>query len=137
MSLIWKRPDGYREALPSDFYVVDINGDTKIWLHKTDKKNYPFRISSGWQEEELTEKINQLTNLIGKSDDTVLDFLNSLYADSNAEKTTFLKQLLQWLKTLDKDLKGDHWEVSILKQVFAQIRLRINLVEATFLHERS
>ena len=51
MNVIWKRPDGFHNASPSDYVTVDITSNAKIWLHKRDQENFPFRVSGDWQEE--------------------------------------------------------------------------------------
>ncbi len=133
MSLVWKRPDGYREAAPSDFYVASISADAKIWLHKSDKVNYPFRVSSGWQEEELTQRINELTNLICESDEALLSYLNECCSESELDKSDFLKEQLDFVKSLQKDLKGDHWELIIMDEVLNELRSRLEAIQSTFL----
>ena len=65
-SVIWKRPDGFHGAAPEDFVVVDIGGESRLWLHKTDHDNFPFRVSGTWQGEDLSKKVNKLVNLISK-----------------------------------------------------------------------
>ena len=50
-SVIWKRPDGFHGANPSDFMVVDIGSESRLWLHKSDFENFPFRISGSWSGE--------------------------------------------------------------------------------------
>ena len=50
MHLVWKRPDGYHGATPSDFNEADLGENVRLWLHKSDKDQYPFQIAGGWEE---------------------------------------------------------------------------------------
>jgi elongation factor P hydroxylase len=63
MFVVWKRPDGYHDATPSDFQIVEAGANARIWLHKSDREWYPFRISGGWQESDATRRLNGLVNL--------------------------------------------------------------------------
>ena len=64
MHLIWKRPDGFHGASPTDFRVVDLGGRSRLWLHKVDRDQYPFRIAGGWEEKDGSVLLNNLIELI-------------------------------------------------------------------------
>ena len=66
MKVIWKRPDGFLKSIPSDFMVLEMPSQSKLWLHRSDQDNFPFRISGGWQDEESTSKLNQMVNLLSQ-----------------------------------------------------------------------
>ena len=70
MKVIWKRPDGFLGSDPSDFSVFEMASKSKLWLHKKDHENFPFRISGGWQDEESTRKLNVLVNLLSQNEES-------------------------------------------------------------------
>ena len=64
MHIIWKRPDGFLEALPEDFRRVTLSSGARLWLHQSDVEWYPFQVSGDWAGQEQTTKLNALVNLI-------------------------------------------------------------------------
>ncbi|MEZ4741934.1 MAG: hypothetical protein R3B45_05725 [Bdellovibrionota bacterium] len=56
MHVVWKRPDGYHGASPSDYRVVEINESSNLWLHKRDTDWFPFRVSGGWKDVKVPPK---------------------------------------------------------------------------------
>ena len=133
MHVIWKRPDGFHGAEPEDFRSVEIEGRAKIWLHKSDHSNFPFRISGGWQETEATTRLNHLINLIGSDDKNWVDCLSTIYNDSmKDEPEKFLSETTRWLGDLRGHLKGDTWEVDIMNQVISTVIDRIGDVAGDF-----
>lgn len=127
MHVIWKRPDGFHNSLPSDYRVVELEGHSRLWLHKNDKDTFPFRISGGWEEEKGTIKLNNLVNLLGQPEAIWIAFLGKEYANSNAEDSkTYLKEVSNWLSELTHHLKGDSWEIDIMKQAIEETRLQVS-----------
>ncbi|MBF0440805.1 MAG: hypothetical protein HQK54_02760 [Oligoflexales bacterium] len=115
MHVIWKRPDGFHDASPKDYFTVELDGDARIWLHNEDKDQYPFRISGGWEEKELAVKLNNLINLLPNSTETWVKHLtkdyNQTLKDSPQE---YFDSICSWLKDLKNYIKGDTWEVEII-----------------------
>ena len=123
MQVIWKRPDGFHTADPSDYKVVEIATNARIWLHKSDHENYPFRVSSDWKGEEQTKKLNNLTNLILHEYKSWFGWVKSHYHHSNHDSAEdFLKETRGWLDEIKKHSKGDHWEIEIIHQSVEAIK---------------
>ncbi len=116
MHLVWKRPDGFHGALPSDFTVVDLSDNIRLWLHKSDKDQYPFRIAGGWEEKEATIRLNNLVNLADATPNSWVEKLNHFYDHSMSDnRQTYLADLIAWLEELGRCAKGDTWEVEIMQ----------------------
>ena len=116
MHLVWKRPDGFHEANPSDYQVVDLGNNFKLWLHKKDRDQYPFRIAGGWEEKEGTIRLNNLVNLLNSDDDKWVEHLKHSYDHSmKDDKLKFIEDLLAWIKDLESCPKG--WASSSENQV--------------------
>jgi hypothetical protein len=134
MFVVWKRPDGFHGAEPKDFKVVDIGENARLWLHKKDSDWFPFRISGGWQEQESTQRLNRLVNLIGKPttkwvERLVHEFHHSMTDDGKK----FFKETLDWLHLLGGHLKGDTWEVEIMTHAIGEVISRVKDAEKPFL----
>ena len=136
MHVIWKRPDGFHGASPSDFKVVELPGQSKIWLHKGDNEWFPFRISGGWQDEDATKKLNALVNLIGKESDAWLKLLGDQFGHSSAEDAqSYYKETVMWLSELKNNLKGDTWEVEIMAAAINEIESALAACKTTFINQ--
>ena len=131
MHIVWKRPDGFHKARPSDFRVVDIDSHSRIWLHQSDSENYPFRVSGGWEDEEATIRINSLVNLLSqKSGEQWKATLQKYFADSKQDTfEAFLVQLQLWLSELKGCAKGDTWEIEIIVQVLDELKVRLTKIQ--------
>lgn len=137
MKVVWKRPDGYHGASPDDYAVVELSAATKLWLHKKDRENFPFRVSGGWQDEAASRKLNRMINLLTGNSADWIAFLSEVFDNERTENTElFLSHQLEWLDTLDKNLKGDNWEVEIMHVTIAELRKRINEISQQFVAER-
>lgn len=133
MKVIWKRPDGFHGAAPADYTVIDVGGKSKIWLHKTDAKNFPFRISGGWQDEDATARLNRLVNLLNKEPREWVTHLKKAMDDSQAENASvFLRDTKDWLEQLKSKLKGDTWETTIMMEALSEVIHKIQAVEGEF-----
>ena len=133
MNVVWKRPDGFHGAEPSDFKIVEVAGKSRLWLHKTDNQWYPFRISGGWQEQEATQRLNAFVNLIGKpmshwSKQLVHEFNHSMPDDPKV----FVAETIGWLESLVPVLKGDTWEMEIMAHAIEEVRARIEDAKTAF-----
>ena len=134
MFVVWKRPDGFHGAAPTDFKVVDIGSQARIWLHRTDTQNFPFRISGGWQESEATVRLNTLVNLIDHPKDAWTNQLIKTYNNSMTDSpATYYSEKLKWLGEVNSHLKGDTWEVEIMAKVVAEVIRQVESVKDTFL----
>lgn len=117
MHVIWRRPDGFHGASPSDYSVVELGGHSRLWLHKADKDEYPFRVSGGWEENEATKRLNNYANLLPLSKRYWVEHLQTTFNHSmKSDPKEFFEETLEWLKELKSHLKGDTWEVEILTQ---------------------
>ena len=126
MKVIWKRPDGFHGASPQDYVVVQVANNSKIWLHKNDNENFPFRVSGGWQDEDATRDLNKLVNLLNKSKEDWLSHLESHFFDSKLEHShKYLENIDEWLNSLLTNLKGDQWEVAIMHEVMTELRTQL------------
>lgn len=136
MNVIWKRPDGFHGASPSDYVVVQVATNSKIWLHKTDNCNFPFRISGGWQDEDATEKLNNLVNLLNKKQEDWIQHLLDCFSNSQAENgKNYIESQEKWLGELKENLKGDQWETTIMIEVLTEVEQMIHKVANDFLTE--
>jgi len=136
MNVIWKRPDGFHGSSPEDYTVVQVANNAKIWLHKKDRINFPFRVSGGWQDEDATKKLNSLVNLINRpSVEWNRHLLDEFYESQVEGGEKFLQDLTSWLGDLRQNLKGDHWETAIMKEVLSEISHQIDSLKTSFIRE--
>jgi hypothetical protein len=134
MFVVWKRPDGYHDATPSDFRIAEVGSRARLWLHKSDHEWYPFRISGGWQESDATKRLNELVNLIGMPAQEWTSFLvNTFHHSMTDDPRAFLADQIKWLTDLRGHLKGDTWEVEIMGQVLEEVCARLAGLEKNFL----
>ncbi len=133
MHVIWKRPDGYHDASPSDFSTCDLGGNIRLWLHHKDHDQYPFRIAGGWEEKEGTIRLNRLINLLPASDERWLEHLQHTYDHSmKDDRKTYINDLIGWLRELSQHVKGDTWEVEILSMTLNLAAERLEKLKSTF-----
>jgi len=133
MHLIWKRPDGFHGASPNDFRVVDLGGRSRLWLHKADRDQYPFRIAGGWEEKDGSVRLNNLVNLLESDDQSWLEYLNRTMDHSIKEdRTVFIDDLLSWLTDLKQHVKGDTWETEILSEALTVLSERLSVLRTRF-----
>lgn len=134
MKVIWKRPDGFHQAVPSDYVVVEVSENSRIWLHKRDQENYPFRVSGGWADEDASQKLNRFVNLIPKSSREWVQYLVELFNHSETDSPqNFLKKEQEWLDELAKNLKGDTWELEIMVETLKKLKKKLELSSEEFL----
>ena len=126
MFVVWKRPDGYHDATPGDFRIAEAGANARIWLHKSDREWYPFRISGGWQESDATRRLNGLVNLLGDSAEAWTGFLtNAFHHSMTDDPKTFVTEQVAWLNDLRAHLKGDTWETEIMGQVITEVASKV------------
>ncbi|MCX6110973.1 MAG: hypothetical protein NTZ90_15365 [Proteobacteria bacterium] len=134
MHVIWKRPDGFHGANPTDFIVVAVGTRANIWLHKSDTSHFPFRIAGGWQESESTKRLNNLVNMLGREDKAWVDALLRIFDDTMGdEPARFVDDLARWVTDLCQHLKGDTWEVDIMNHTLSEVAARLGGVREAFL----
>lgn len=129
MNVIWKRPDGYHDAAPSDYYTYELGNRYSIWLHKKDKLEYPLRISGGWEDQASTEKLNRFVNLLPSPDEDWIQVIKKDLDNSMDDKEQFFDALFSWIEELNKHLKGEHWELLVLEQILKAVRKRLESIK--------
>lgn len=136
MHVIWKRPDGFHGADPTDFMVVELSNSSKLWLHKKDTAWFPFRIAGGWQEQEATQRLNLLVNLLHRDNRAWIDALHKMFdATMGDDPVKFVENVQTWLSDLREHLKGDTWELEIMAQALADVELHVSKVKQKFIEE--
>lgn len=134
MHLIWKRPDGFHGASPSDFSVLELGGHSRLWLHRTDKDQYPFRIAGGWEESSGTVLLNNMINLLPHPPADWLDYLKKTFDHSmKDDRRAFLDELFAWLAELGQHVKGDTWETEIMQQALNLTAERVRACQENFM----
>lgn len=133
MFVIWKRPDGFHGAKPEDFKVVELSNNSRLWLHKTEKKWYPFQVSGGWQDEDQTTRLNGLANLIGTPSANWTEYLvNDFHASLRDNPIDYYEDLESWLFHISRNLKGDKWEQDFMEQAMQEIQRGIEQAKPGF-----
>ena len=136
MHVIWKRPDGFHGADPSDFMVVNLGNHSKLWLHKRDDTHFPFRIAGGWQESEASARLNTLVNLLAKDTNAWTNALTKMFHDQMGDDAAkFVDELSRWVSELRSHLKGDTWELDIMNQALTEVIERITSVRTAVIQE--
>ncbi len=134
MHVVWKRPDGFHDATPQDFYTIELAGHSRIWLHKTDRDWYPFRVSGGWQESEATKRLNRLINLLNQPQESWIEQLSKTYHHSMADNPEeYFQNVVTWIADLKGHLRGDNWELDIMNQTISEVERQLNAAKEAFL----
>lgn len=134
LKVIWKRPDGFHNASPEDYRIVQLESGAKLWLHRENVDWYPFRVSGGWADEELTRKLNRLTNLLDHDDEKFVSMLTDDFFNSEAgEADQYAAELLSFISKVSENLKGDTWEVDIMSEAIEMLQSKIEGVKHTFI----
>lgn len=134
MHVVWKRPDGFHDASPEDYHVIELAGHSRLWLHNNDRDWYPFRVSGGWQESEATKRLNHLVNLLYRPENEWLEYLTKTYHHSMADNPDeYFQNVVTWLTDLKGHLRGDTWEMEIMNQAVNEVERQITLVKDKFL----
>ncbi len=122
MKVVWKRPDGFHGASPSDYHVIELDGHSKIWLHRTNHDWFPFRVSGDWGEEESTRRLNRLVNLIGTEPNNWVKYIDESFGNSKADSVgVFISDISNWIDHLKANLKGDTWEIDIMTKALSVV----------------
>ncbi len=135
MNVVWKRPDGFHGASPEDFYVAELGGHSRLWLHKKDKDQFPFRIAGGWEEDIASKRLNNLINLLNHPADDWVDYLVKEYGHSQTTAPqAFHTDLIKWVAALTEHLKGDKWEIEIMEQALSMVKQKLEDVQGRFVN---
>lgn len=131
MHVIWKRPDGFQNALPQDFRRVGLSDGTHIWLHVHDSDWYPFQVSGDWSAQEDTKKLNQLTHLLDADEGQWKEYLEKMRdrdfsQQSEVSCALIAKETLVWLRKIEQGIRGNTWEVEIIRCALSDIRSKLN-----------
>ena len=122
MHVVWRRPDGFHGAAPTDFKIIEVAGQSRIWLHRSEREWFPFRVSGGWQDDDATKRLNALVNLLDQPQSEWQSYLTRTFHHSPFDDTkSFWKEMKEWLAELQKNLKGDTWETEIMAAVLGEI----------------
>ena len=133
MHVLWRRPDGFHGASPSDFKVLEVGGQSRIWLHKSDHDWFPFRVSGGWQDDDATKRLNQLVNLLDQPDaEWLANLIKTYHHSRHDDAQKFMDENIVWLDELTQNLKGDKWEVEIMAHVLSEIKVRLGNMRKSF-----
>jgi hypothetical protein len=125
MHVVWKRPDGFVGAEPSDFFTLAVGEHSKLWLHKENIDTFPFRISGGWQDDD-SHKLNNLINLLAKSETEFNEYVKNQFDNSLKDShDEFFEEINKWLTELSENLKGDTWEVEIMTETFNHLKEKV------------
>lgn len=134
MHVIWKRPDGFHGASPSDYKVIELGDHSKLWLHREDHDQYPFRVSGGWEEKEATIRLNNFINLLDQDNAKWHEHLKVLFDHSmKDDREKFFIDLKTWLAELSEGIKGDTWETEILHEALRLTGERLESIKTNFL----
>jgi len=131
MHVIWKRPDGFQNAMPQDFRRVDLSNGTHLWLHCHDSDWYPFQVSGDWSGQEDTKKLNHLVNLLDASDDAWVSHLEKIRDQdfshqNNPSNGQIARELLVWLRAIEEGVRGNTWEIEIIRCALSDVREKLN-----------
>lgn len=130
MHVIWKRPDGFQNALPEDFRRVALSNGTQLWLHRSEKDWYPFQVSGDWSGQLDTKRLNQLVNLIDASSSVWRGFFEHMLdhqidTQENNSLARIAQKNLEWLQTFEKSIKGHTWEIEIVRCALHDVMQKI------------
>lgn len=126
MHVIWKRPDGFQNALPEDFRRVALSNGAQLWLHRHEKEWYPFQVSGDWSGQSDTKRLNQLINMIDASCEAWKSFFeraldNEINDGMSSSLAAIAQENLDWLKAFEKTIKGTTWEIEIVRCALSDV----------------
>jgi hypothetical protein len=133
MHIIWKRPDGFQNAHPEDFRRVPLSNAAQLWLHRHELDWYPFQVSGDWAGQEQTVKLNRLVNLVDATDAAWLNFLERYNDDElgsqDQSSEAACEGIVSWLEALKEGVKGNTWEVEIMRCALGDVQTRVTRVK--------
>lgn len=135
MSVIWKRPDGSQNANPENFRCVQLSSGDKIWVHKDELHSnehawYPFQLGGDWSREEETKSLNKFVNMLDASDESWKSLLMHINDDDmdpqgRLNVAEVARNKFKWIESLESEVKGDTWEISIIQCTLKDIKTRL------------
>lgn len=133
MHLIWKRPDGFRDALPEDFRRVALSNGTRLWLHRQELEWYPFQVSGDWGGQDETQKVNRLVNMLDAPDSEWQHFIVHYYDDVLEDRATesAVETICSWIDDLKGTSRGNTWEQEIVTCALNDVQTRLRNVTKT------
>jgi hypothetical protein len=132
MHLIWKRPDGFHNAVPEDFKRIALSNGASLWLHRSECDWYPFQVNGDWASQEQTVRINRMVNLLDAPEDSWKSFVAQDCGDDlspNSSPEQHSSGLLEWLESLKSCLRGNTWEVEIMSCALVDVQSRLRNVQ--------
>lgn len=120
MHVIWKRPDGFQNALPDDFRRVALSNGAHLWLHRHELDWYPFQVSGDWEGQDQTKRLNRLVNMLDAPLSSWKTYLEQLSDDELDDKESqssvkIVSNLVKWIQDLEHSAKGHTWEIEIVR----------------------
>ncbi len=132
MHVIWKRPDGFQNALPEDFRRIALSNGTHLWLHRHELDWYPFQVSGDWEGQDQTKRLNRLVNMLDAPQTFWRSFLEQLSDDDLDLKEgqsfpAVAISIISWVSELESSAKGHTWEVEIVRCALHDILEKLKL----------
>ena len=131
MHVIWKRPDGFQNALPNDFRRISLSNGAHLWLHRHELDWYPFQVSGDWEGQDQTKRLNRLVNMLDAPNASWQSYLEQLSDDdlNLKEGQSFpvvAQSLSSWVGELTRSAKGHTWEVEIVRCALKDVLEKLN-----------
>ncbi len=133
MHIIWKRPDGFQNAVPEDFRRVQLSNGAQLWLHRHELDWYPFQVSGDWAGQDQTVRLNRLVNLVDANDAAWSHFMEHLHDDDFSKGQTLQAsavELINWIEEIKSSVKGTTWELDIIVCAFSDLQTRLKKFSA-------
>lgn len=131
MHVIWKRPDGFQNALPDDFRRIALSNGAHLWLHRHELDWYPFQVSGDWEGQDQTKRLNRLVNMLDAPFSSWKSYLEQLSDNEFGEKESqsvveMASVLKQWVSELEQSAKGHTWEIEIVRCALKDIIIKLD-----------
>ncbi|BBH53272.1 hypothetical protein [Fluviispira sanaruensis] len=120
MHVIWKRPDGFQNALPDDFRRIALSNGAHLWLHRHELDWYPFQVSGDWEGQDQTKRLNRLVNMLDSPKTSWKSYLEHMSDDDLDIKEghsikDVTRSIIAWIENLERYAKGHTWEIEIVR----------------------
>ncbi|KAB8033424.1 hypothetical protein [Fluviispira multicolorata] len=120
MHVIWKRPDGFQNALPDDFRRIALSNGAHLWLHRHELDWYPFQVSGDWEGQDQTKRLNRLVNMLDSPHTSWQSYLEHVSDDDldikdNQSIVEVAQSIIAWIGSLERFAKGHTWEIEIVR----------------------
>ena len=129
--VIWKRPDGFQNACPEDFRRIGLSNGAQLWLHRHEVDWYPFQVSGDWSGEQDTKKLNRLINMLDATKTAWKSVIEHMCDDeldeaSGRSLSEVAKTNVLWLQNMQNMVRGDSWEIEIIRCALGDIIQKLN-----------